>query len=172
MIPILFVLLLAVPIVELWVIIQVGQEIGALSTIAVLVLISVVGAALLKQQGMATWARLQTTLARGQMPAREVSDGALILFGGALLLTPGFLTDCVGLLLLFPPTRALVKRAFRRLLARWAERRFVPPGAPRIYSTTASRRPRNSRRGAGDATDPPVPRRPLRSGEDDFRDRE
>jgi UPF0716 protein FxsA len=136
MVPLLFALLLAVPIAELWVILQVADAIGILETIGLLILISIVGAWLLRQQGLATWARLQRTLAAGRMPTAEVTDGALILFGGALLLTPGFLTDCVGLVLLFPLTRAVVKAAARRLLARWAERRYVPPGGRRIYSAT------------------------------------
>jgi UPF0716 protein FxsA len=136
MLPILIVVLLAIPIAELWVIVQVAQGIGVLNTLGLLILISVVGAWLLKQQGLATWARLQRALAAGQMPTREVVDGALILFGGALLLTPGFLSDCIGIVLLLPPTRAVVKRLFRPLLARWATRRFVPPGARRVYDAT------------------------------------
>jgi UPF0716 protein FxsA len=82
---------------------------------------------------------LQSALAAGQMPTREVVDGALILLGGALLLTPGFLSDCIGLVLLLPPTRTAVKRLFRPLLARWATRRFVPPGARRVYDATVVR---------------------------------
>lgn len=136
--PLIVVLLIAVPIVELWVIVQVAGEIGVLNTIGALFAISVLGAWLLKQQGLATWARLQTTLARGEMPTKEITDGALILFGGALLLTPGFMTDVVGLILLFPPTRAIVKRAFRRVLASWAKRRYVPPGSF-VYQATVVR---------------------------------
>ena len=157
MLPVLFVALVAIPIAELWVILQVADWLGVLNTIALLIAISLAGAWLLKQQGLATWARLQRTLAAGKMPAREVTDGALILFGGALLLTPGFLTDCVGLILLFPVTRAIVKAAFRRLLAGWAERRFVPPGGRRVYSTTVVNRgrsdPRNPNRAQLDPSD-------------------
>jgi UPF0716 family protein affecting phage T7 exclusion len=165
--PIIFLLLLAIPIAELYVIVQVADAIGILETLALLILISVAGAYLLKQQGMATWARLQETLARGQVPTREVTDGALILFGGALLLTPGFLSDCVGLVLLFPPTRAIVKSASRRLFARWAERRFVPPGGRRVYyETTVTRsRPR------GPDSSHPTSSQHLESGEDDSPDR-
>jgi UPF0716 protein FxsA len=123
MVGILVVLLIAVPIAELWVILQVAQGIGIPETIGLLILISVAGAWLLRQQGMATWARLQNALNSGRMPTQEVTDGALILFGGALLLTPGFLTDAVGLIFLLPPTRAVVKGAARRLMARWAQRR-------------------------------------------------
>jgi UPF0716 protein FxsA len=139
MLPILAIVLLAIPIAELWVIVQVAQGIGILNTLGLLILISFAGAWLLKQQGLATWARLQSALAAGQMPTREVVDGALILLGGALLLTPGFLSDCIGLVLLLPPTRTAVKRLFRPLLARWATRRFVPPGARRVYDTTVVR---------------------------------
>jgi UPF0716 protein FxsA len=111
---ILFALFIALPIVELWVIIRVGVVIGFVPTLALLILVSVAGTMLMKQQGLATWRRLQQTLERGEMPTKEVTDGALILLGGALLLTPGFVTDIVGLFLLFPPTRAVVKGTFRR----------------------------------------------------------
>jgi UPF0716 protein FxsA len=124
----LFVLLLVIPIAELWVIIQVADRIGALNTVAILVLVSIAGAWLLKQQGMSTWRRLQDTLRRGRVPAQEVADGALILFGGALLLTPGFLTDVIGLLLLIPPTRAAIRNVFRRGAGRWARRRVDAHG--------------------------------------------
>jgi UPF0716 protein FxsA len=169
-IPVLFVLLIIVPIVELWAILQVADEIGALNTVGLLIVISAVGAWLLKQQGMATWARLRQTLSRGRVPTREVTDGALILFGGALLLTPGFITDAVGLLLLLPPTRAAVKGLFRRMLGRWAERRFAYTGADRARPTTVIR----SRRAGGDATRPgrgggSIPE--IRSGEDGFPDK-
>jgi UPF0716 protein FxsA len=119
MAPLFLVLLLVVPLVELWVIVSVANSVGVAETILLLIAISVAGAWLLKQQGMATWRRLQLSLKRGAMPAEEVTDGALILFGGALLLTPGFLTDLVGLLLLLPPSRAVVKRAFRKGFALW-----------------------------------------------------
>jgi UPF0716 protein FxsA len=147
--PILFFLLLAVPVAELYVIVQVAGALGVLETFALLIAISVAGAWLLRQQGLATWMRLQETLARGEMPTREVTDGALILLGGALLLTPGFLTDAVGIVFLLPPTRAMVKAGARRLFARWAERRFVP-GGRRIYSATVIRqRPSDSSRPGG-----------------------
>ncbi|MPZ69388.1 MAG: hypothetical protein GEU71_07645 [Actinobacteria bacterium] len=128
---ILFFLLIGLPIAELYVIVQVSQGIGVINTLVILLAVSIAGAWLLKQQGMATWMRLQETLARGEMPGKEVTDGAMILFGGALLLTPGFVTDAVGLVLLLPPTRAALKGATRRLFRRWAENK-VPPGV-RIY---------------------------------------
>jgi UPF0716 family protein affecting phage T7 exclusion len=93
------------------------------------------------------------------MPTKEVTDGALILFGGALLLTPGFVSDIIGMLLLFPPTRALIKRAFRRTLGSWARRRYVPPGVGAIYETTVVGQRRSDAKTS------------LRSGEDDSPDK-
>lgn len=106
----LLLLLIAVPLAELFVIIEVGQAIGALPTIALLLVLSALGAALMRAQGRVVWHRFLSTLGAGRLPAREVIDGALILFGGALLLFPGFLTDAVGLLFLLPPTRAAVRK--------------------------------------------------------------
>src|SRR4051794_21898896 len=119
--PILLVLFVVVPLVELYAIIQVGQAIGALPTIGLLILDSIIGAALLRSQGRAAWRRFQAALAAGRPPAREVADGALVILGGALLLTPGFVTDVFGAILLIPPTRAVV----RRVLARNAQHRIV-----------------------------------------------
>jgi UPF0716 protein FxsA len=113
--PLLLVLLfIAVPIAELAVIIQVGQEIGVWWTIAILVADSVLGSLLMRSQGRAVWRRFNEALQSGRAPAREVADGVLVIFGGALLLTPGFLTDILGLLLLLPPTRAVIRRVFLR----------------------------------------------------------
>ncbi len=110
--PLLLILLfIALPIAELYVIIQVGGAIGVLPTLALLVLASFLGAALLRSQGRAAWARFNQALAAGRVPAAEVFDGAMIILGGALLLTPGFITDAFGMFLLIPPTRALVRRA-------------------------------------------------------------
>ena len=120
---VLFVLLLVVPVAELWVIVQVADEVGILVTLVLLLVISVAGAWLLKQQGRATYNSVQESLRRGEMPTKQVTDGALILLGGALLLTPGFLTDAVGLILLVPPTRGVVKNGARRLMGRWAHDR-------------------------------------------------
>jgi UPF0716 protein FxsA len=133
----LFLLIIAVPIAELYVIVQFAQAIGLLETIGLLILISIAGAFLLKQQGMATWRRMQATLARGEMPGKEMTDAFLVMVGGALLLTPGFLTDVVGITLLLPPTRAALKGLSRRMLGSWAARRAAPAG--RIYSATVVR---------------------------------
>src|SRR6476619_7554976 len=103
-------LFILVPIAEIYVIIQVGQAIGPWWTIAILIADSIIGAKLMGSQGRSAWRRFNEALAQGRIPAREVLDGALVIFGGALLLTPGFTTDIVGLFLLLPPTRAVARR--------------------------------------------------------------
>jgi UPF0716 protein FxsA len=114
-------LFIVVPLAELYVILKVGDAIGVVPTIALLALDSVLGSMLLRAQGRAVWRRFNEALAAGRMPHREVMDGVLVIFGGAFLITPGFLTDIVGVVLLVPPTRALV----RRLLVRRLGRRFA-----------------------------------------------
>jgi UPF0716 protein FxsA len=109
---------LVVPIAELYVVIQVAQGVGVLNTIGLLILVSVVGAWLCKREGLGVLRRLQQAVDRGQLPHRELVDGALILFAGALLLTPGFLTDCLGVLLLLPPTRVLFRGAVLNAVTR------------------------------------------------------
>jgi UPF0716 protein FxsA len=133
----LIVVFIVVPLAELYVIIQVGQAIGALPTIAILLLDSVLGSMLLRAQGRAVWRRFNEALAAGRMPHREVVDGVLVIFGGAFLITPGFITDVVGIVLLLPPTRALVRAWLARRLSRrvsvgvvdgTATERHDPPG--------------------------------------------
>jgi UPF0716 protein FxsA len=120
--PLLLVLLfIVVPIAELAILIQVGQLIGVWWTIALLIADAVLGSWLLRSQGRAAWRRFNAALAEGRIPHREVVDGVLVIFGGVLLLTPGFLTDVFGLLFLFPPTRVLL----RRLLVRRGALRLV-----------------------------------------------
>jgi UPF0716 protein FxsA len=158
----LFVLLIAVPLAELWVIVQFAQAIGFLETIGLLIVVSIAGALLLKQQGMATWRRMQITLARGEMPGREMTDAFLIMLGGALLLTPGFLTDLAGIILLLPPTRAALKGVFRKMLGSWAARRAGTAG--RIYTATVVRSERKEPR----ASAPPLQaRREAAPGSED-----
>ena len=112
---------IAVPLVELYVIVETASSIGTLETIGLLILVSIVGAWMVKAQGMAVLWRVRGKLNEGQMPGRELVDGALVLFAGALMLTPGFVTDAVGLLLLFPPTRMAIRpiliRRFRHRVA-------------------------------------------------------
>jgi UPF0716 protein FxsA len=111
---------IVVPVVELFVIIQVGQEIGALNTIALLLVVGIAGAWLMKREGVGVLRRIQRISAAGGVPTRELADGFLILCGGALMLLPGFVSDGLGLALLLPPVRAVI----RPLLLR----RFVVSG--------------------------------------------
>jgi UPF0716 protein FxsA len=122
-----------VPLAELYVIIKVvGPALGAPLTIALLAADSLAGAWLMKSQGRAVWRRFNEAIGAGRIPHREIVDGVLIIFGGAFLITPGFITDILGFLLLIPPTRSL----FRRSLQRRLERRTIVTrsrGEPRGY---------------------------------------
>lgn len=105
MFPLIAVIFLLVPIIEIYLLIQVGQVIGAGWTIFLVVLTAVIGVALLKAQGLSTLNRAQQKMQANELPAREILEGMGLVVAGALLLTPGFFTDAVGFLLLFPPTR-------------------------------------------------------------------
>ena len=111
-------LFLIVPLAELYVILKVGDAIGIGWTIVLLVADSLLGSWLLRSQGRAVWRRFNEILAQGRVPHREVVDGVLVIFGGAFLITPGFLTDIVGLFLLLPPTRASARRTLMRRMGR------------------------------------------------------
>ncbi len=104
------------PIVELWLMIEVGSQIGVASTLGICVLTGVIGAWLARSQGAAVLQRMQSTIQQGGLPAREILDGVLILVAGVVLLTPGFVTDAIGLFLLLPPTRALVRMYLARVM--------------------------------------------------------
>lgn len=103
--PIFAVLFLVVPIIEIFFLIQVGEIIGAWKTIFLVVLTAVIGAFLLRQQGLSTLARLQNNMSQGKIPAQELIEGVLLAVGGALLMTPGFVTDTIGFLCLLPFSR-------------------------------------------------------------------
>jgi UPF0716 protein FxsA len=119
MVGVLVVLLLLVPLAELYVIIQVGQAFGALNTVGLLIAVSAVGAWLVKREGVSVWRRFRRQVGAGSVPGQEIADGVMILFAGALLMSPGFLTDGVALALLLPPVRAVVRVA----LMKWAAHR-------------------------------------------------
>lgn len=124
-------LFIVVPLLELYVILQVGDAIGVIWTILLLAADSLLGSMLLRSQGRAVWKRFNEALAAGAMPHKEVVDGVLVIFGGAFLITPGFITDIVGLTLLVPPTRALIRGVLMRRLATRIE-----------FGVTRRRRPR------------------------------
>jgi len=120
----LFLLFTIVPIIEVWLLIRIGREIGALPTVATLIVVSLAGAWLARSQGFRVIVSIQNELAAGRLPSAQILDGAFILAGGILLLTPGFFTDFLGLFLLFPTTRALLKL----WLGRWLEQKLRSGG--------------------------------------------
>jgi UPF0716 protein FxsA len=119
--PVLVVLFIGVPFAEIYVLLQVGHAIGVVNTLGLLILISVVGAWLAKREGLGVLRRMQRSIEAGRVPGTELVDGFLILLAGALMLTPGFLTDILAILLLLPPVRAVVRRELRRRVARRIE---------------------------------------------------
>lgn len=117
---ILFVLFVVVPIVEIFLILQVSELIGGWQTIGLLIAEMFFGGWIVRREGRRAWQALNAALVRGVMPDRELADAALVLVGGTLLLTPGFLSDAIGFWFVLPPTRPVV----RRLLAAYAARRL------------------------------------------------
>jgi UPF0716 protein FxsA len=122
-------LVILVPVLELVVMFKVAGAFGWLETLSVLILISVAGAWLVRRQGLSMLMRIQTELSEGKVPTKSVVDGLLVLVAGVLMLTPGFVTDLVGLLLLFPPTRIALRSA---LIHRYRSR-------VEVYRNTAAR---------------------------------
>src|SRR5665811_1925853 len=115
---VLAVLFIVVPIIEIYILIQLGHAIGAWWTILLLIADGVLGSYLIKHEGSRAWQALTQALESHKMPARELADGALILVGGTLLLTPGFLTDAVGFFLILPFTRPLARRLLTELITK------------------------------------------------------
>ncbi|GAB4354111.1 MAG: membrane protein FxsA [Gammaproteobacteria bacterium] len=126
LLPLLFILFLVVPIAEIYLLIQVGQRIGALPTVGLVVATAVLGAALLRQQGLSTLMQARRMMDRGELPAIPLLEGLFLVFGGALLLTPGFVTDGVGFLCLVPAVR------------RWVIRQVIEHGRWVFVSTSHS----------------------------------
>jgi UPF0716 protein FxsA len=123
----LFLLFIILPLAELYVIVQVGQSIGIWWTLGLLLADSFIGAYLARTQGRAVWDRFNMQMSAGKVPAREIVDGAMIILGGALLLTPGFITDIFGILLLLPPTRAIWRGVLKKVAGRH------PAGRPAFF---------------------------------------
>lgn len=127
-------LFIVVPVVEIYLLIQVGQTIGAWWTVLLLVAAGFLGSWLVKREGSRAWRALTEALSAGRMPARELADGALILIGGTLLLTPGFLSDVVGAFCILPFTRPLARTALTRV----ATRRLVGSVTTSTYTRTGA----------------------------------
>lgn len=157
--PLLIALFIVVPIVELWAILQVGGLIGVGPTIALLLLDSLLGAYLLRQQGRLSWARFRETLSSGRVPAKETADGGLVIFGGALLLTPGFVTDIVGLLMLIPGTRAIIRRVVLRKAATVGAASVGGPAVWTVRGVDWGMRGKRAYRGRGASGSAPTARR-------------
>ena len=118
-------LFVGLPLVEIYMLVQLGQAIGAWWTILVVFAIGIAGTYLMKREGSRAWRALREALASGRMPGNELADGALVLIGGTLLLTPGFVSDVAGLFCVLPFTRPLARRALARAITR---RLVVFPG--------------------------------------------
>ena len=121
MLALLVVIFIGVPFAEIYVLLQVGHAIGVVNTLALLILVSIVGAWLAKREGLGVIRRMQAALEAGRVPGKELIDGFLVLLAAALMLTPGFLTDIVAILLLLPPVRAVVRSELRRRFVRRIE---------------------------------------------------
>ena len=117
----LFLLFAVIPVAEIYVLVSVGGAIGVLPTIALVLLTALAGAHLARMQGLAVMMRIRENLAQGFMPAEELLDGLLIFLAGMTLLTPGFLTDIMGLLILLPATRNIFKRWLRKKFDEWRQ---------------------------------------------------
>jgi UPF0716 protein FxsA len=155
----LLVAFVVVPLVEIFVLVQVGQVIGPWWTILLLIAASALGAWLIKREGSRAWAALREALQTGRMPARELADAGLILIGGTLMLTPGFVSDVVGILLILPLTRPVA----RRLLTRMVAARLVGPAAGPLggqfggpFGSSGPQGPRDARRPGPDPQGPVV----------------
>ena len=151
----LLLLFIAVPVVELFLLIEIGQRVGTLTTVGIIMATGIVGASLARQQGISTLARLRADLAAGRLPADPIVDGVLILVAAAVLITPGLLTDLAGFLCLVPAFRRLVKRYLKRTFERAVREGTVGVGAAFDGAGDSSRRP---------AMRDVTPRRPGDSG--------
>jgi UPF0716 protein FxsA len=155
---------IVVPIAELYVIFKVGDSIGWLPTLVLLAADSILGSLLMRSQGRAVWARFTEAMQAGRIPHREVLDGVLIIFGGAFLITPGFLTDLIGVTLLLPPTRSL----WRQLVLRRGGRRvamFVSGAGPGRAGSEPGQRTGWDVEGTAVEHDPPEDRDRRRLGQ-------
>jgi UPF0716 family protein affecting phage T7 exclusion len=152
-VPFLILIFIIVPIAELYVIIKVGGAIGVPLTLAILLADALIGSLLLRHQGGAAWRRFNKALEERRFPGREVADGVAVVVGGTLLLTPGFITDIFGLILLIPPTRAIVRKVAWSLMG-W---RFKVVGGATGWSYERMRKSGDRAQGAGGPDPGPHP---------------
>jgi len=121
----LFLAFTLIPVLEIYLLIKLGTFLGALNTVIIVVLTGIIGAFLAKLQGLHTMIKVREGLNRGEMPAEEMLDALLILVAGIVLLTPGFLTDIAGLVILIPQTRVLFKRWLRKKFDAWTQNQKI-----------------------------------------------
>ena len=117
----LILIFIVVPLIEILLLIEIGNQIGALNTILVIVLTAILGASMMRHQGFTIMRNIQRDLSEGRMPTVELINGALVLVGGIVLLTPGFFTDAVGFILLIPATRGFIRKKIQRRIRRKIE---------------------------------------------------
>jgi len=135
-------LLIVVPVAELWLLVRLAQATNWATTVAIVLVTGILGAALARQQGLGVYRRIREQFSEGKTPTGELLDGLMILVAAAFLLTPGILTDGVGFLLLLPPARVLIRD--------WLIRRMVPPGVVEVYSFASSRRGNKEKNGGNE----------------------
>ena len=133
----LFILFILVPLAEIYLFRTLGKQIGFPETIAIIIITAILGAALTKSQGIRAMEKLQKATGEGRLPAREAFDGVMILLAGAVLITPGFLTDAIGFLLLIPPIRSVVAGYLGEKLK--ANIKVVTPGGPSPQSAPSTK---------------------------------
>lgn len=117
----LILIFIIVPLMEILLLIEIGSRIGTLNTISIIIVTGILGGYMMRQQGFAILTNIRMNLSQGRMPTGELINGALVLVGGILLLTPGFFTDAVGFVLLIPTTRGLVRKKIQLLIQRKIE---------------------------------------------------
>ena len=137
----LLILFIAVPVVELVLLIEIGQRVGTFATVGLIIGTGIVGASLARQQGISTLARLRNDLDAGQLPAEPIVDGVLILLAAAVLITPGVLTDLVGFLCLVPACRRRLKRFLKRRFERAVQEATVGVTMASVVAGDRSRQP-------------------------------
>jgi UPF0716 protein FxsA len=152
----LFLLFALLPLIDLYVLVQIGGQIGFLPTLLGVIVVGAVGAALARREGFRVLREWQSALAEGRIPDEGVLGGALVLAGGVLLVAPGVLSDFLGLALLFPPTRRLVAEAIRRRLER-----SIAEGSVRVYGAPGVSDPFGPRAGVYGARPRPAPGGPV-----------
>jgi len=158
--PIFTILFLVIPIVEIYILLEVGSIIGAFPTIILVVLTAVIGAGLLRQQGLSTLARLQQNMGQGKLPAQEMIEGVLLAVGGALLMTPGFVTDTMGFLCLLPFSRKFIAQNIMKRSADKVKAGVNAQMGGFTYQSYSERKPSDSNVVEGEFTEveenPPV----------------